>query len=173
MKSILPPSPAATRARRRATGRNRRRRISELRLTLEFARKSGWRPGPAALTIDIVDYPGEWLLDLPLMTKTYAQWSAETLAASATAARAPLAAIGAASPPRSIRPHLKAKTGARGGPALHRLSRRRARGALCALDPAARTLPDAGRPRRLAGPDLRAAGARRGQRASCRGRSPP
>ena len=68
------------------------KRISELRLTVEFARKAGWRPGPAALTIDIVDYPGEWLLDLPLLTKTYTQWSAETLEASAVAARAPLAA---------------------------------------------------------------------------------
>jgi hypothetical protein len=27
-----------------------------------------------------VDYPGEWLLDLPLLTKSYEQWSAETLA---------------------------------------------------------------------------------------------
>ena len=68
------------------------RRISELRLTLEFERRSGWRSGPSELTIDIVDYPGEWLLDLPLLAKSYAQWSAETLEASASAARAPLAA---------------------------------------------------------------------------------
>ena len=68
------------------------RRISELRLTLEFERASGWRRGPASLTLDIVDYPGEWLLDLPLLTKSYAQWSRETLEASAVAARAPLAA---------------------------------------------------------------------------------
>jgi predicted YcjX-like family ATPase len=68
------------------------RRISELRLTLEFERKAGWRPGPTSLSIDIVDYPGEWLLDLPLLGKTYAQWSRETLEASAAAARAPLAA---------------------------------------------------------------------------------
>jgi uncharacterized protein len=68
------------------------RRISELRLTLEFERAAGWRRGPSALTIDIVDYPGEWLLDLALLDKSYAQWSRETLEASATAARAPLAA---------------------------------------------------------------------------------
>ena len=68
------------------------RRISELRLTLDFERRSGWRSGPSQLTIDIVDYPGEWLLDLPLLAKSYAQWSAETLEASASAARAPLAA---------------------------------------------------------------------------------
>ncbi|MEA2839706.1 MAG: uncharacterized protein QOF41_1036 [Methylobacteriaceae bacterium] len=68
------------------------RRISELRLTLAFERKAGWRSGPTSLSIDIVDYPGEWLLDLPLLGKSYAQWSGETLEASAGAARAPLAA---------------------------------------------------------------------------------
>ncbi|MCB1541271.1 MAG: YcjX family protein [Rhodoblastus sp.] len=68
------------------------RRISELRLTLEFERRKGFRQGPSELTIDIVDYPGEWLLDLPLLTKSYAQWSRETLEASAAAARAPFAA---------------------------------------------------------------------------------
>jgi predicted YcjX-like family ATPase len=35
---------------------------------------------PATLTIRIVDYPGEWLLDLPLLTTSYAQWSRATLA---------------------------------------------------------------------------------------------
>ncbi len=68
------------------------RRISELRITLEFERRKGFRKGPSELTIDIVDYPGEWLLDLPLLTKSYAQWSRETLEASAAAARAPFAA---------------------------------------------------------------------------------
>ena len=68
------------------------RRISELRLTLEFERAEGWRKGPASLTIDIVDYPGEWLLDLPLLAKSYTQWSRETLEASAGASRAALAA---------------------------------------------------------------------------------
>ena len=68
------------------------RRISELRVTVDYERRVGWRAGPASLTLDIVDYPGEWLLDLPLLGKSYAQWSAETLDASAAAARAPLAA---------------------------------------------------------------------------------
>ncbi len=68
------------------------RRISELRVTIDYERRAGWRAGPASLTVDIVDYPGEWLLDLPLLGKSYAQWSDETLAASAAAARAPLAA---------------------------------------------------------------------------------
>ncbi len=67
------------------------RRISELRITLEFESTSGWRKGVSTLPIDIVDYPGEWLLDLPLLAKSYAQWSRETLEASAGAARAMLA----------------------------------------------------------------------------------
>ncbi len=68
------------------------RRISELRLTLEFERKSGWRSGPASFTIDIIDYPGEWLLDLPLLSKTYDQWSRETLDSAREPGRAALAA---------------------------------------------------------------------------------
>ena len=46
----------------------------------------------ASLTLDIVDYPGEWLLDLPLLDKSYEQWSAESLALSREAPRAHLAA---------------------------------------------------------------------------------
>src|SRR5262249_17888215 len=34
---------------------------------------------PAALTLRIVDYPGEWLLDLSLIGLGYAQWSRATL----------------------------------------------------------------------------------------------
>ena len=54
------------------------------------------------LTLDIVDYPGEWLLDLPLLDKSYAQWSAETLAARRPT-RPPLAAP-LARPSRDARP---------------------------------------------------------------------
>lgn len=68
------------------------RRISQLRLTLAFESASGWRQGARELQVDIVDYPGEWLLDLPLLAKSHAQWSRETLAASALASRAMLAA---------------------------------------------------------------------------------
>ena len=73
------------------------RRISELRVTLEFKRDakslfSSLRSGPGRLDIDIVDYPGEWLLDLPLLGKSYAQWSRETLETSSAAARATIAA---------------------------------------------------------------------------------
>ena len=52
------------------------RRISQLRLTVEYRRD---RAAPHAATgrlhIDIVDYPGEWLLDLPLLELDFAEWS--------------------------------------------------------------------------------------------------
>jgi uncharacterized protein len=66
-------------------------RISELRLVVEYESRAGWSGGVSTLTIDIVDYPGEWLLDLPLLEKPYAQWSAETLALARVGPRAPLA----------------------------------------------------------------------------------
>ncbi|MGL4243591.1 MAG: YcjX family protein, partial [Beijerinckiaceae bacterium] len=66
-------------------------RISELRLVVEYESKAGWTGGISTLTIDIVDYPGEWLLDLPLLEKSYAQWSAEALAIARVGPRAPLA----------------------------------------------------------------------------------
>ena len=48
----------------------------------------GMVSGPRTVHLDIVDYPGEWLLDLPLMAQTYAEWSEETLAAARAPARA-------------------------------------------------------------------------------------
>ena len=55
------------------------RAISELRLTIEFESASGWSRFFSAgrLSLDIVDYPGEWLLDLPLLGKSYAEFSRE------------------------------------------------------------------------------------------------
>jgi predicted YcjX-like family ATPase len=63
--------------------------ISELRLVIDYQRQNG---ADRTLTLDIVDYPGEWLLDLPLLDKSYEQWSAESLALSRQQPRAPLAA---------------------------------------------------------------------------------
>jgi uncharacterized protein len=62
--------------------------ISELRLVIDYQRQNG---ADSTLTLDIVDYPGEWLLDLPLLNKSYEQWSTESLALSRGSARAPLA----------------------------------------------------------------------------------
>ncbi len=68
------------------------RRISELRLTLEFERETSFGRRNSQLSIDLVDYPGEWLLDLPLLGKSYQRWSQDTLEASLAPARVPLAA---------------------------------------------------------------------------------
>ncbi|MFZ1726387.1 MAG: YcjX family protein, partial [Albidovulum sp.] len=79
--------------------------VSELRLSFRVRPTGlfgGWR-GPKTFHLDIVDYPGEWLLDLALLDQRYEEWAAETLArlarrdvASAYLAKA--SAIDAASP---------------------------------------------------------------------------
>src|SRR5688572_5018462 len=66
-------------------------RISELRLDIDYERKGGWRSGPATLALDIVDYPGEWLLDLTLLEASYTDWSRETVEASRRPDRAAIA----------------------------------------------------------------------------------
>src|SRR6202140_4247514 len=63
--------------------------ISELRLVIDYQRRNG---ADRTLTLDIVDYPGEWLLDLPLLNKSYQEWSSESLGLSRERPRAPLAA---------------------------------------------------------------------------------
>jgi predicted YcjX-like family ATPase len=63
--------------------------ISELRLVIDYQRQNST---DRRLTLDIVDYPGEWLLDLPLLNKSFEQWAKESLALSRERPRAPLAA---------------------------------------------------------------------------------
>src|SRR5256886_6345446 len=60
--------------------------ISEIGIEVRFAPAgtlgkllSGITGSPASLTIRIVDYPGEWLLDLPLLAQGYGEWSRATL----------------------------------------------------------------------------------------------
>jgi predicted YcjX-like family ATPase len=60
------------------------RQISELRIVIDYQSTRG---AMRTLTLDIVDYPGEWLLDLPLLDKSYENWAAEALAQSRDAAR--------------------------------------------------------------------------------------
>ena len=70
------------------------RRISQLRIVLKYQSKrwlSGWN-GPSTLNLDIVDYPGEWLLDLPLLSLSFAEWSAQALERAARPAAPPEAA---------------------------------------------------------------------------------
>ncbi len=53
------------------------RRISQIRLTLRYesTRWIAGMMGPQEIHLDIVDYPGEWLLDLPLLGLNYSEWS--------------------------------------------------------------------------------------------------
>jgi predicted YcjX-like family ATPase len=57
------------------------RRVSQLRLSLRLAPTGllGGLSGPRTLHLDIVDYPGEWLLDLGLLDKDFSAWSATAL----------------------------------------------------------------------------------------------
>ncbi len=69
------------------------RMISEMRLEIayESATFLGRRLGRGKLDLDIVDYPGEWLLDLPLLAKDYRTWSRETVARARAAGREAIA----------------------------------------------------------------------------------
>lgn len=58
------------------------RRVSQLRLTLEWNAEDSIRQTlgiTRRLHIDIIDYPGEWLIDLGLLGQSFAEWSSETL----------------------------------------------------------------------------------------------
>ncbi|MEM8646868.1 MAG: YcjX family protein [Pseudomonadota bacterium] len=65
------------------------RLISQLRLTVEFEPEGflARRFAGGTLNIDIVDYPGEWLLDLPLLDMSFEEFSASALRSAATAPR--------------------------------------------------------------------------------------
>lgn len=64
--------------------------LSRTALTLSLARSGplGHLVGQRRVTLEILDYPGEWLLDLPMLGQDYAAWSAETLASLRSPARA-------------------------------------------------------------------------------------
>ena len=68
--------------------------LSSLRVALRFASKGMLRRRLAehrTLVVEIIDYPGEWLLDLPLLTQSFAAWSTLTLDRSEQPPRAALA----------------------------------------------------------------------------------
>jgi len=71
--------------------------LRRVRLLLQFSsagllRRAKLLGGTAELTVEILDYPGEWLLDLPMLQQSYGDWSRATLAlARRRGVRAPLA----------------------------------------------------------------------------------
>lgn len=70
------------------------RQVSELRLTIDYESSSYFyrKLGPGRLHLDLIDYPGEWLLDLPLLGKDYATFSAEALSRARVQNRVDIAA---------------------------------------------------------------------------------
>ena len=66
------------------------RSISTLRLSLRLAPRGflSGLSGPKTVHLDVTDYPGEWLLDLPLMDLSFEAWSEAALAAARTPGRA-------------------------------------------------------------------------------------
>ena len=124
------------------------RHISELRLTLEFSPTAMIRRalGSKTMHLDIVDYPGEWLLDLPLLDLSYEEWSRQSISQAREVARATaakdwlgfLATIDAVAK--------KDEQIAKQGAEIFTQYLRNCREELAvALMPAARPLPDAGR----------------------------
>ncbi|MEM5552807.1 YcjX family protein [Pseudoalteromonas neustonica] len=58
-------------------------RINTLRLAIKYRSDSGLRghfSPQSTLYLDIIDYPGEWLLDLPMLQQSYRQWSEQQYA---------------------------------------------------------------------------------------------
>ncbi|MFV0360517.1 YcjX family protein [Tropicimonas sp.] len=55
--------------------------VSEIRLSLKVQPQGmlGALSGPRTVHLDIIDYPGEWLLDLELLNRSYDEWSADVL----------------------------------------------------------------------------------------------
>ncbi len=57
--------------------------LSTVELTLTLERSSwigGGLLGDRTVTLELLDYPGEWLLDLPMLSQDYSGWSVATLA---------------------------------------------------------------------------------------------
>ena len=72
--------------------------LSTLELVLEVKRQTdpaglvSGLLGSRTVTLELLDYPGEWLLDLPMLRQDYAAWSAATLARLRRGSRAKAAA---------------------------------------------------------------------------------
>ena len=66
--------------------------ISELSIEIEYESAASWFAGTRKLAVDIVDYPGEWLLDLPLIEQSYADFCRESLQAARQTGRLALSA---------------------------------------------------------------------------------
>ncbi|MDO9707954.1 YcjX family protein [Paracraurococcus lichenis] len=68
--------------------------LSTLELVLELDRQSLFAGllGTRTVTLELLDYPGEWLLDLPMLRQDFSAWSEMTLARMRRGARAEVSA---------------------------------------------------------------------------------
>ncbi|WP_241970323.1 YcjX family protein [Idiomarina seosinensis] len=67
------------------------RDVSEIRIELKFKPVKGLASklsDSRKVTVDLIDYPGEWLLDLPMLAQNYQQWSEQQSRLSEQGARA-------------------------------------------------------------------------------------
>lgn len=63
------------------------RAIAQLRLAIEYETPNAWFRTKRKLALDIIDYPGEWLLDLPLLDQSFNEFSERALKLAETGAR--------------------------------------------------------------------------------------
>ncbi|WP_207455097.1 YcjX family protein [Azospirillum sp. SYSU D00513] len=71
------------------------RGIGQLRLSIRYRPAKALKrmvQSVSTLNLDIVDYPGEWLLDLPLLRQSFTEWSSLTLEMAARPPRDALSA---------------------------------------------------------------------------------
>lgn len=58
------------------------RGVSEVNLEIKFHRKSGvtrFLKETSKLKVQVIDYPGEWLLDLPMLNQSFLEWSSQLM----------------------------------------------------------------------------------------------
>ncbi|SFV38543.1 YcjX family protein [Hyphomicrobium facile] len=95
------------------------KRISELRVTIEYRSAYALKRaiGLSKLHVDIVDYPGEWLIDLPLLEQDYRAFSTEALGFASAPSRAefakPFLGFLAGTDPAAVEDEQIAMTGAK------------------------------------------------------------
>lgn len=63
--------------------------ISRIVLDLDYWAQ-GWFKRLRTVRVELIDYPGEWLVDLPMLGQTYAAWSEQMLVLAKSPARKPL-----------------------------------------------------------------------------------
>ncbi|MCW5737196.1 MAG: YcjX family protein [Enhydrobacter sp.] len=68
--------------------------LTAVRVRIRYAPTSGLARSlfsTATVDLDLIDYPGEWLLDLPMLTQSYEEWSARMEELANAASRSDLA----------------------------------------------------------------------------------